>query len=242
MYKKNTTNSFLIIFMVIILCFLANVLYANIFRVYTEWNRRVELWNKEIIIVKTKHSRWMYLLHMHSLPTIGGGDDRYEIRFIYDGKQFKWEGIYFPIALQIDESGKYIVCFDEYPKFHNNCNPNATDGLFYETYCKHARFWFYKYSDGIWVEINSNSFPQKLAIQNLNTWLWSPSRLIGFRTPDVDENIYTFRRLIKSYDFFCKSITANLWYYLENKRYMKNKDCCVDLKLIENYYNKWIYK
>ena len=230
--------NFIIISLLIIFSFYT-VSCRNIFRIYTEWERQVELWNKETIKVKNKHSRWVYLLHIHSLPTIGGGDDKYEVEFIYKGKNYLWKGIHFPIALQIDRSGMYIICFDDYPGFEDNCDPNATDGLFYEKLCKHSRFWFYKYSNRIWVETDNKSLPKYLAIQNINTWLWSPWHLNGPRTPVKGE--YNFWKDML-YGSFCDSITANLWYYLQNNKYMKDNNCCVDKKFIENYYNKWIYK
>jgi len=173
------------------------VYWARFQREHHRWSEVIRLWDGRHLQIHQHSSNTAYHGAVgHGSPFWwGGGDPWHETHFTIDGKTYRWEGPYIPIAIQPDKDDTvYVVVYD---RESEESKRHPTD------------FWFrlYRSRDGrTWDEIGPKEFPKHLAIQN--TWL---------NEHNGELNEYEIVAKMDPKDpWFLRSFTAALWRLLES--------------------------
>jgi hypothetical protein len=177
----------------------AIVYWAFFQREHHEWTEVIRLWDGQRLQIQRHSSQRVY----HGIaapcsPFAWGGGDPWEITtFSWKARAYRWEGRYIPIAVQIDETGPYIVVFDR------ETSPNLLGFRIYRAT-----------GPSRWKEIRPAEFPKHLAVQN--TWL-RRNNGVG-----ADGKVLNEYELVAKMDpreyWFRESLTAKLWRCLDDPK------------------------
>jgi hypothetical protein len=157
--------------------------------IWETWHneKHVELADGSKLYIAESGSQRRYFGHPHVIG-FGGGDSTSRLEFSVTGVDYKWEGPFTPLAIQLDDGHPVLIVFDR------------------ETDVDHFTFRYFRFSNANWMEFPMSQFPPHLAWQNL--WL---SHQAGSRDgKEIDDYKVVEERNPASADFQ-DSFTARIW-------------------------------
>ena len=193
---SSRSASSLIIVLILLVVGGAIVYWAFFQREHHEWAEDIRLWDGQRLQIQRHSSQRVF--HGIAAPCSpfgwGGGHPWDDVQFTIDGKKYRWEGPYIPIAIQVDKTGVYVVVFDR------ETSPDLLGFRIYQAT-----------SPSTWKEVRPADFPKNLAIQN--TWLHENN---GIGEGGKVLNEYELVAKMDPGEFwFRESLTAKLWSCLD---------------------------
>jgi hypothetical protein len=169
------------------------VYWAFFEREHSEWTEQLKLWDGRSVTLHQTSSERVYHGHPHIFGW-GGGHPWGSATFEADGKTYYWEGMFIPIAVQIDESGVYLVAYDRETIINRETGQHESFRIYRATGPKQ------------WTEIGPAEFPKRLAVLNTD--------FANREGVPMDPGNPRFQW----------SQTAKFWNYLENPNFDYEKD------------------
>lgn len=174
------------------------VYWAFYMREHRRWEEDLKLWNGGGLHAQLHISRKVIDGHgdLWWMP----GDWRFdEVRFAFDGKQYRWESSHVPIAVQPDADGSvYIVAYDR----ESEDSTQRFGPLF--------RIYRSRNGDS-WKEVAPETFPRHLAIQNR-----ACAKFTSGGPNDPSNILPVIERMDPTELEFRLSLNGKLWGFLED--------------------------
>lgn len=162
-------------------------LFLKYRRIHNKWEEEIFLVNGNKVVVAFDSSHRAFYGPPHN--RFGGGDNQIDFKFNLNGKMVQYESEFVPIIIQKHKGKIYLILYRAIG-FGNRLKLMIFD-------------------DGL-KEIAASEFPKNIAIQN---------RTFDYHS-SLNKTIYGEPIIISTLDpeniNFRKSLTAQLWYFLEN--------------------------